>query len=148
MTAHIFQVTSEQLHSLISPEISDNITPQGWEILNRSFANSSEIWVGMDDDVMLGFWGLIPPTMLSNRAYIWFYSNPNLAEHSFIFVRHSQRVIERALQSYPLIVGHCLQSATHSQRWLRWLGARFLEGDGTFIPFEIKERRWRRQSAV
>ncbi len=140
MTALIQRITGPELYGLISPEITGTITDEGKEIMERSLSNSSIVWVGSDDGKVLGFWGLIPPSLLSDRAYLWLYTTPNLTEHSFVFVRHSQKVIAEALAEYPIIVGHGVKGATKSLRWLRWLGAQFGEPQGRLIPFEIRAK--------
>lgn len=138
MTTYIQRVTGPELYSLISVEVLDTLSEAGQEIMNRSLQNSSVVWVWTDDETIHGFWGLIPPTLLSDRAYIWLYTLPSLAEHQFTFVRHSQLMVKELLNQYPMIVGHCAASADKSIRWLKWLGATFGQPDGKLIPFEIK----------
>lgn len=138
MSTYIQRITGPELYDLISAEVLDTLTEAGQEIMNRSLQNSSDVWVWTVDNHIHGFWGLIPPSLLSNRAYIWLYTLPSMTEHQFAFVRHSQIAVKKLLEQYPVIVGHCAKSADKSQRWLRWLGATFGEPDGNLIPFEIK----------
>lgn len=101
---------------------------------------SSESWTGYADEKLLCCWGLIPPSLLSNQAYLWMYSTPLIREHQFLLVRHSQRVIEEALLRYPNIIGHCVIGARDSIRWLGWLGAEFGPPDEKFVPFVIRSK--------
>jgi len=112
--------------------------------MHRAMHNSSVVWVGWDDEEILCCYGLIPPTLLSDRAYLWLYTTEYLKEHLFILVRHSQRAIADALREYPLLVGHCRIGSSKSLRWLRWLGAEFGGAQGDLIPFEIKASSWPR----
>jgi len=102
---------------------------------------SEEVRYGMVDGKIACVWGLIPPTLLSNKAYLWLLTTDIVAEHKFLFVRHSQRYVEEALKQYPIIVGDCLIGNASAMRWLRWLGAEFGEPDGGRIPFMIKAKR-------
>jgi hypothetical protein len=106
---------------------------------------SSETWTGFAGGKLICCWGLIPPSLLSDQAYLWMHSTPAVKDHTFVLVRHSQRIIEDALKKYPRIVGHCKVGATDSIRWLRWLGARFMEMEGPFIPFEIIRKQTDKQ---
>lgn len=99
-----------------------------------------DYWIGMKDDELVCVWGLIPPTLLSSRAYLWLYTTPALEGNEFVFVRHSQRAVQEMLRQYPIIRGHATIGAERSLRWLRWLGARFFEPDKGLLPFEIRKR--------
>lgn len=138
MTAYIQRVSGADLDELISPDIMSNLNSDGLEIMQRSLRNSDCVWIGTEDGKVLGMWGLIAPTLLSDRAYLWLYTTEHLKTYTFIFVRHSQRAVQDMLKIYPNIVGHCAVSAEKSQRWLQWLGAKFGQPDGKFIPFEIE----------
>ena len=99
---------------------------------------SVTIWAGYVDNKLVGLWGVIPPTLMSSQAYLWLYTTDYLKEHQFVFIRHSQLVIEEVLKEYPSIVGHVLIGANKSIRWLKWLGAKFSHPQGKLIPFRIE----------
>jgi hypothetical protein len=103
------------------------------------FTMSTDIWVGFIDDEIACIWGLVPPTFLSGQAYLWLYTTDVIKEHSFVLVRHSQRVMEEMLKEYPSIVGHATVGDKKAIRWLRWLGAEFGYPQGTGMPFRIKK---------
>ena len=98
---------------------------------------SSSIWAGFIDNVLACVWGVIPPTLLSHQAYLWLYTTDAIKGHEFLLVRHSQMVIQEILQQYPSIVGHAIIGSDKSIRWLKWLGAKFGEPQGTALPFRI-----------
>ncbi len=85
-------------------------------------------------------WGLIPPTLMSNQAYLWLYTTDLVKEHQFLFVRYSQRMVEKLLEHYESIVGHVQVDAPRSRQWLKWLGAEFGNPKGSNIPFVIRKR--------
>jgi hypothetical protein len=98
---------------------------------------STVIWAGFIDGGLACIWGVIPPTLMSNQAYLWLYTTDLVKEHQFLLVRHSQMVIKDILEEYPSIVGHAIIGSDKSIRWLKWLGAKFGEPQGTGIPFRI-----------
>ena len=108
------------------------------ETMARAIRNSVWVWIGDVDGEVFGFWGLIPPTMLSDRAYLWFMHTEHLCKHIFKFVRRSPRVTKELLEHYPILVGHGKANDVRSLRWLRWCGAQFGTSQGDLIPFEIR----------
>jgi len=98
---------------------------------------STVIWGGFINDELACIWGVIPPTLMSDQAYLWLYTTDVIKGHEFILVRHSQMVIENVLDEYPSIVGHAIIGSSKSIRWLKWLGARFGPPQGTAVPFRI-----------
>src|ERR1700761_4208411 len=109
MTATIFRATADETWNLIFFEHLSMLSSVDQETMNRTFRNSSHIWLGLDHDKVLGLWGLIPPTLLSDRAYLWLYTTKYLAGHEFLFIRHSQRAVQEMLEQFPLIVGNTLK---------------------------------------
>jgi hypothetical protein len=94
----------------------------------------------MDDEVAC-VWGVVAPSLVSDQAYLWLYTNRPVDEHQFTFIRHSQRVIEDLLKTHSQIVGFCAIAASQSRRWLKWLGATFGDSvDGKYIPFQIRRK--------
>lgn len=103
------------------------------------FDTSSSIWVGLIDEKLACIWGLIPPTLVSNQAYLWLYTTDVITEHQFVLVRHSQLVMEEILKRYKSVCGHVVTGHGDSKsiRWLKWLGAKFGEPGEIGIPFRI-----------
>ena len=111
------------------------------EKLLRQCLRLSEVsWVGMVDGEVLCFYGLIPPSLISDTAYLWLQTAPALNEHVFTFVRNSQIVIRDMLKYYPRIVGDCRLVDDRAIVWLKWLGATFGSPTATHIPFEIRSQ--------
>jgi hypothetical protein len=98
---------------------------------------STVIWAGFINGGLACIWGVIPPTLMSDRAYLWLYTTDLIKEHQFTLVRHSQLVMEEILSEYPTVVGHAIIGSDKSIRWLKWLGAKFGPPQGTAIPFRI-----------
>jgi hypothetical protein len=144
MTAVILKVTPSEAWDLIFFDHLSMLSPIDQETMNRALHNSSHIWLGCDNHKVLAIWGLIPPTLLSDRAYLWLYTTENLTSHQFMFIRHSQRAVKEMLEQYPLIVGNTLLSNSRAIRWLKWLGAEFIPTDNPVLYFEIK-KSWQPQ---
>jgi hypothetical protein len=109
------------------PLVADILRDGGFEF-------SDQIWVGLADGELCVVWGLIPPTLLSNSAYLWSYTAP-LAKRWFItFAKLSKLATQRMLAEYPILYGHCKEKS----HWLRWLGAEFGEKHGEYFSFTIK----------
>ncbi len=142
MTLNIQSVTANEAYDLIYTDHLAMLSSVDQETMQRAMMNSTQLWIGSQDGKILCVWGLIPPTMLSDRAYMWLRTTEHMQEHVFLFVRHSQRATAELLKHYPIIVGHCLASNRKAIRWLKWLGAEFGFPQGEFIPFEIKAKSW------
>ncbi len=99
---------------------------------------SITMWAGYVDGKLACMWGVIPPSLMSDQAYLWLYTTDVIKEHQFLLVRHSQMVIEEILKSYSSVVGHATLGAEKSMRWLKWLGAEFGYPSGNLIPFRIR----------
>lgn len=107
-------------------------------IIESCFNRSEERWIGTVDGKIACMWGLIPPTILSDFAYIWLYHNRLVEDHKFRFIRHSQLQVKRMLEIYPNIIGDCVISNSTGRKWLEWLGAKFGPPDGPLVPFTIR----------
>ena len=79
---------------------------------------STPLLVGMDTEprFLVGF---IPLTMISEEAYLWMW--PKAMEQKTSFGRHSIDIIQRGLEAYTSLRGHCFTAS--ARRWLQWLGA-------------------------
>jgi hypothetical protein len=147
MTAHIARLPGLEVYDLIFAEHLSMLPSMDQDTIHRTMANSAQCWVGMDDGAVVATWGLIPPTFLSDRAYLWLYTTDHLTSHVFQLIRHSQRAVQQMLEEYPTLIGHGRVGSTKSLRWLRWLGAVFEEPQGEFLPFTIKASQWQQRSA-
>jgi hypothetical protein len=114
-----------------------DFTPIEGKTMDFCLLMSSYIWAGHIDNKLACIWGVIPPTLMSEQAYLWLYTTDVIKEHQFTLVRHSQLVIDEILKEYSSLVGHVIMGHDKSMRWLKWLGAKFGEPQGTGIPFRI-----------
>jgi hypothetical protein len=129
----------DQLSDYHIPSVLEaaNIPPESHLLMFQCMRMSVVAWAGFVDDEIACLWGLVPPTLLSNKAYLWLVVNELVDAHKFAFVRHSQREMERMLRMYPIITGHCDKRHSRSMQWLKWLGARFDPEIGPVAPFTI-----------
>lgn len=149
MTASIIRVDGASAYDLIYTDHLATLSTIEQETMQRSLMNSSHVWVGMNDEKIVALWGLIPPTLMSDIAYLWMYHTKHLDGHTFRFIRHSQLAIRLALNEFPTIVGHVAIANRRAQQWLRWLGAEFGSPiNSTVLPFTIKaSSQWQLDSA-
>lgn len=110
------------------------------ELLRASVMRSAELWVGYVDRQIACVVGIMGPTILSDVGYIWMLHTDLALEHQFIFVRRSQLWVEKLMERYQTVSGHCKVDNFSGQRWLRWLGAEFDYTEGGMIPFVIKAK--------
>lgn len=114
--------------------------PGAVETLRQCLFRSIEVCYGLVDNEVACVWGLITPTHLSTSAYIWLLTTDIAAEHKFLLVRHSQRYVEEALKKFPSIIGDCIVGDYRAVRWLKWLGAEFMEPVDGRVPFTIRKK--------
>jgi hypothetical protein len=114
--------------------------PKAVNLLRDCLIRSSVRHMGMVDGKIACMWGLVPQTILSNQAYLWLITTDIAIEHKFLLVRYSQLFVEKALEHYPVITGHCAAGDFKAKRWLRWLGAEFGDSDGKQITFKIERK--------
>lgn len=85
-------------------------------------------------------WGLIPPSLLSDKAYLWLFATDVANDHTFLLARHSRMIVEEMLEEHPILIGHCHLEDTRAHRWLKWLGAEFGFPQNKGIPFTIRKK--------
>jgi hypothetical protein len=112
-----------------------NLTDE--KVMDFCMLMSTDIWAGFVDGGLVCIWGVIPPTLLSQQAYMWLFTTDLIKQHQFLLVRHSQVVIEQVLEEYQSVVGHVIIGSDKSIRWLKWLGAKFGPPSGSLVPFRI-----------
>ena len=140
MSVHIEPMIGQKLSHLINLTYGSTLNDKQLEMIEWCQAMSGEMWTGWVDGELIAIWGLIPPTLVSNQAYLWMYATDAVKSHTFLFVRHSQRMVERMLKHYETIVGHCLADARDSIRWVKWLGGEFSYPEGQVVPFTIRRK--------
>ncbi len=123
----------------VSRRLIPDTTFEGVQLL-RYLRQSPLCWRATIDGQSACIWGLIPPCLLSEKAYLWLWHNEVAEQHTFLLVRYSQRMVEEILKEFSTIVGHCETSNHRAQRWLKWLGAEFSFPEGKLIPFTIRRK--------
>lgn len=97
-------------------------------------------WAGSVNGEIACVWGLIPPSVLADRALLWLQITDLVWEHKFLFIRHSRIHLQRMLALYPIIVGTADPEFPENVKWLKWLGAEFGEPIPGGIPFTIRAK--------
>jgi hypothetical protein len=138
MSIVIKTTEDESLSDLIKASSDVKLTLNEEAMITLCQKLSYTTWVGYHDSDLVCAWGIIPPSVLSNRVYLWLHTTPKIKECQFVFVRRSQIFIEELLKEYESIVGHVKADAPRSQRWLKWLGAEFSMPKNGMIPFRIR----------
>jgi hypothetical protein len=139
MPAVVEPLSREALWGLISKDYWGTLSEAEMKSLSTCLNATTEIWMGTIDEDFVCVFGIAPPTLCSNVAYLWCWATEGLKGHEFIFVRRSRIIVKEMLKQYSGLTGVCEQSAAQSQRWLRLLGARFGFPQNGFVPFMIGE---------
>lgn len=94
-------------------------------------------WTGLVDGKVACVWGIIAPTVLSTQGYLWLFTTDLIDSHKFLFVRHSQRIVEEMLKIFPRITGTVFANQPRSIAWLKWLKVNFRAEENGMIHFEL-----------
>lgn len=140
MKVALAQVDRAQVLQLISQTKGLKLSEGDREVMNYCLAMTSTLYVGSIDGALVCTWGLIPPSLMSETAYLWLFTTPKLEEHKFTFVRRSQIAVAEMLEEYPTIHGHTNVASAQAIQWLRWLGAEFGQPKGVALPFIIRKK--------
>lgn len=105
--------------------------------LESCTSRASHLWIGYIRSRPVCAWGLVPPTFLSDRAYLWLYASPAVDEYKFIFVRNSQLQLEMMQRIYPTIFGVTRAEDARAIRWIKWLGGKYGAPQNGLRPFLI-----------
>ena len=137
---NIVQNRGKDIHGIIMRSPVADI-PEAMDVMNEWMYRSTEVYYGLVDGQPACVWGFIQPTVLSTTAYLWLLTTDIAAQHKFLFIRHSQLFIEEALKHWPTIIGNCAIDDAKAIRWIKWLGGRFGEPDGKWMPFTIRRSK-------
>lgn len=108
--------------------------------MGECLKRSSELWVGIYRGTIGCVWGLIPPTILSDKAYLWLYTNQDMVlEHQFTFIRASQIIVKGLLEKYSVIYGTVERKYPRARLWIEWLGGE-ITPEGNTLRFEIRRK--------
>jgi hypothetical protein len=117
------------------------LSPVAQVVMDRCIRSSLNVWVGLYEDEVHCVWGVIPPTILSDRAYLWLYTDEEkVSEHQFVFIRRSQIAVKRLLEEYKVLYGTTDATSKKTIRWLKWLGAEFIPSGDRALEFVIRRK--------
>lgn len=116
------------------------------ECMARGLKLSTLVFTGLIDDVPVCMFGATPYSILAGQGVAWMVGSNGLAplRAQKALLRASKPELAILLRRYPLLFNAVDERNEATQRWLRWLGALFLEPapigrDGElFRPFFIK----------
>jgi hypothetical protein len=134
MKVEIFEA-EELLTDIIAEHLGPRyLTPREVEMFNHAQSLGS-INVALVNANFVACWGIMPPSFLSDQAYLWFWGPP--VRFPTAVLRYSRKVIHEALGRYECLYGHCNVGA-NSIKWMQWLGAEFGSPVNGLIPFHIR----------
>lgn len=136
----VMQVPHADIRQLIQRSNYIKLSETEDRTMTHCLMLSHEVWVGMIGQEIACIWGVAPPSLMSDQAYMWLFTTKLVEEHQFAFVRHSQIEMKKLLERYSMIVGHSHVNADRSIRWLKWLGAVFGKPEGLRVPFVIRKK--------
>jgi hypothetical protein len=110
------------------------------EALNPNIQHSSEKYAAWRTDEtgdnFIIAWGIVPQSLLSDRAYLWSLADPNVVcTCKRALLRHTRRIIGEFHRHYPILFG----MSRRETRFLDHLGAVWGDTDSEgFTYFEIR----------
>lgn len=116
MNAEVFQISFAQFDNMLGPMESRSVVLSAAKL-------ASELLVVMYEDGPICYLGVVPPTILSDSAYIWMISTAYGDAHPYIFGRYGSKIMETILCKYRVVFGDCF--SPKSARWLKHIGAVF-----------------------
>ena len=136
----IKQITTQEVSEVVSlmKDMSAKQLIQCKQRLNATVP----INAGYINGELTAIWGVIPPSLASNQAYLWVYTTEALRDYAsqFLFIRFSQVMVQDMLLLYESLVGVTEVTATKSIRWLKFLGAEYGPPEGEYLPFVIRRK--------
>ena len=124
------------LARLITSDVADSIEAGGrvWTL-----------WLG---SLPVALCGIKPDSLTASSATIWMLATRETEQQPLAFARWTRKYFAEAKAFFPHVTtyhNYAPQDHTKLIIWLRWLGARMVDGDGfvspftgdTFIKFEI-----------
>lgn len=117
------------------PHFPYQLSPREQQIFEHC-ALAGEIWTGWVTGELEACWGVVPPSFMSDEAYLWFWHLP--IRHPILLARYSREVISTLHERWSVLHGHCKINSPSSQRWLKWLGAEFGAPQDEVVSFVLR----------
>lgn len=102
-------------------------------IRNEDVDRTAEAWLLTFDGEPASVLGVVPETLLSERAYVWSYSWPIVRRYRKSFLSISKEFVKMLLGKYPFLYGISKRETV----WLEHLGATFGADWRGFTTFTI-----------
>src|ERR1044071_40030 len=109
MTLTIEKIPRPDLAEMVAQRVYPDMTVEDVVRFDRVLRGSTVVWQATADDTVLAIWGIMPPTLMDQVAYLWLRIVGSVEGYEFLIVRHSQRAIRAAQEEYPTLVAHCLR---------------------------------------
>ena len=93
---------------------------------------SYRVWLSYSAGQVGFFYGIIPDSLLSDRAYMWAWAGPGLKKYPITWARFSLTMIQNIRKEFPVIYGICSVDV----KWAKFLGAKIgpeVEGYPSFV---------------
>lgn len=110
------------------------LTSQDSKTMKEFFNQSEEISAGRINGELICLWGMIPASLLSDKAYIWSYAFPAVARHPKTFLKVAKGIIAQYLKAYPILICHCAQKVT----FVKHIGGELVHDFGPYSTYIIK----------
>ena len=123
MTVSVIDMNPIEIGRFIYSQEHVNLSDKDKQTFDRCLSESHIIRAGFVNNNVVCCWGLIPPTIISDTAYLWLYCTDKLKDNKFLFIRRSQIEIKKMLSQYCYIIGHVAVGNDLAINWLKWLGA-------------------------
>jgi len=99
---------------------SNNVDPE--EALRRGIAESIYCCT-ICNGSPIGIFGIVPETILGNKAVIWMLSSEEIKKIKVKFLRTNREFIDNMLEFYPYLYNYVDARNEQSLKWLKHCGA-------------------------
>ena len=103
---------------------------------NEVIEASRDIWVGRWNGKVVLVWGLIPQSLISDTAYVWSASTPEVRHCAKALLKLSRQWVREVQAEFTILTGFCECKTS----WLSHLGAEFRPGIRQFYEFQIRAK--------
>lgn len=109
------------------------------EALLNGFQESELCFTIERNEKPIAMFGIVPQTLLSNSATIWFLASPELEKVQRAFLKYSKYFITLMFESYSLLDNWVDEENKKSIKWLHWCGATIEEPK----PYGVENKLFR-----
>lgn len=111
-----------------------SFTPEEGHTMAQFFSDSEEVSAGRIDGQLICLWGMIPASLLSDKAYIWSYAFPAVTKYPKTFLKVAKIIITQYLKAYPTLICHCTQKIT----FIKHIGGELVHDFGPYSTYIIR----------